>query len=122
MAVILVWLWTYHEQDFQRAFSKSGRIDVDPACKWLVHAAVDAAVRALTLYISESEMTAGVPRMADASPTANPEIAAEVVFSVGLASSCVVSKALATGCCRENATVRQAAIMCNTDDLFQHTS
>ncbi|CAB9500235.1 expressed unknown protein [Seminavis robusta] len=54
IAVILVWLWKNHEADFQRAFTKSGRIDVDPTCKWLVHAATDASVRALKHFISES--------------------------------------------------------------------
>ena len=106
IAVILVWLWNYHEDDFQRAFAKSGRIDVDPTCKWLVHAAVDASVRALTLYITESGMTGGVPRKSDALP----DSPSESTFSVGLASAFVASKALTTETCRDNGTVSSTAV------------
>jgi hypothetical protein len=48
-ATILVWLWAKHEISFQKAFEKSGRIDVDPDCKWLIQAAVDASIRQLSL-------------------------------------------------------------------------
>lgn len=54
VATILVWLWANHEETFQQAFDKSGRIDVEPGCKWLIQAAVDTAVRALSLDIAES--------------------------------------------------------------------
>ncbi len=47
-AVILLWLWRNQEGCFQRAFAKSGRIDVDPECKWFVNAAVNKAVTALS--------------------------------------------------------------------------
>ncbi len=47
-AVILLWLWRNQEGCFQRAFAKSGRIDVDPECKWFVSAAVNKAVTALS--------------------------------------------------------------------------
>jgi len=46
-AIVLIWLWVQHKEIFQRAFAKSGRIDVDPECKWLIQAAVDTATRAL---------------------------------------------------------------------------
>lgn len=54
VAIILVWLWVQHKDSFQRAFAKSGRIDVDPECKWLIQAAVDAASRALMLELTEA--------------------------------------------------------------------
>jgi hypothetical protein len=47
-AVILLWLWRNQESSFQRAFAKSGRIDVDPECKWFVNTAVNKAVSALS--------------------------------------------------------------------------
>jgi hypothetical protein len=47
-AVILLWLWRNQEGCFQRAFAKSGRIDVDPECKWFVNAAVNKAVTAIS--------------------------------------------------------------------------
>jgi len=47
-AVILLWLWRNQEGCFQRAFAKSGRIDVDPECKWFVNAAIHKAVTALS--------------------------------------------------------------------------
>jgi hypothetical protein len=47
-AVILLWLWRNQEVCFQKAFAKSGRIDVDPECKWFVNAAVNKAVTALS--------------------------------------------------------------------------
>jgi len=47
-AVILLWLWRNQEGCFQRAFAKSGRIDVDPECKWFINAAVNKAVTALS--------------------------------------------------------------------------
>jgi hypothetical protein len=46
-------LWAQNKTSFQRAFAKSGRIDVDPECKWLIHTAVDASVRALMLDIAD---------------------------------------------------------------------
>jgi len=54
VATCLVWLWAYNESSFQQAFEKAGRIDVDPDCKWLIQAAVDTAVRELSLEIAES--------------------------------------------------------------------
>ena len=46
-ATITTWLWANHRKSFERAFTKSGRIDVDPECKWLINAAVDLAAKAL---------------------------------------------------------------------------
>lgn len=59
IAVILVWLWAEHKESFQRAFVKSGRIDVDPECKWLIQTAVDAAVRTLMLDIADTVARGG---------------------------------------------------------------
>jgi hypothetical protein len=53
VATILLWLWKHHEDCFQKAFAKSGRIDVDPECKWIIHAAVDSSVRSLTLEAAD---------------------------------------------------------------------
>lgn len=61
VAVTLVWLWRNHEKSFQRAFSKSGRIDVDPECKWLVHAAVDKSVAALSEEVTDAASRATSP-------------------------------------------------------------
>ncbi|GAX19806.1 hypothetical protein FisN_11Lh334 [Fistulifera solaris] len=65
-AVILVWLWANHETNFQDAFKKSGRIDVDPDCKWLIQTAVDTAVRELSADITDS-ITKGETVYADIS-------------------------------------------------------
>lgn len=53
-SAILVWLWANHESNFQEAFDKSGRMDVDPECKWLVQAAIDTCFRELTKDIADS--------------------------------------------------------------------
>ncbi|GKY91428.1 hypothetical protein MPSEU_000115100 [Mayamaea pseudoterrestris] len=60
VANILVWLWANHEDCFQRAFEKSGRVDVDPECKWLIQATVDTSTRALAFeFIEQSNAGAG---------------------------------------------------------------
>jgi hypothetical protein len=59
VATILVWLWTQHEDSFQRAFGKNGRIDVDPNCKWLIQASIDASTQALTNEIADAEARGG---------------------------------------------------------------
>ena len=59
VATILVWLWTQHEDSFQQAFAKNGRIDVDPCCKWLIQAAIDASLRALTKEIADAVARGG---------------------------------------------------------------
>mmetsp|Transcript_18172 Transcript_18172/g.25999 ORF Transcript_18172/g.25999 Transcript_18172/m.25999 type:complete len:547 (+) Transcript_18172:1131-2771(+) len=46
-ASIAIWLWVQHKECFQRAFAKSGRIDVDPECKWLINSAVEVSTSAL---------------------------------------------------------------------------
>eukprot|EP00980_Cylindrotheca_fusiformis_P002610 scaffold618_cov130-Cylindrotheca_fusiformis.AAC.14 len=53
VALILLWLWRHHEDCFQKTFAKSGRIDVDPECKWLINAAVDRSVLALSQEIGK---------------------------------------------------------------------
>ncbi|KAG7367399.1 hypothetical protein IV203_030070 [Nitzschia inconspicua] len=59
-AVIMIWLWRNNEDFFQRAFAKSGRIDVDPDCKWFVDAAVNKAVSALSEQITQ-ELSSRAP-------------------------------------------------------------
>lgn len=53
-AVILLWLWRNQEGCFQRAFAKSGRIDVDSECKWFVNTAINKAVTALSNEVTGS--------------------------------------------------------------------
>lgn len=76
VATILVWLWAKHEDCFQSAFDKSGRFDVEPACKWLIQAAVDVAVRALTLDIAES-MARGEGPFAEAASALRKKVDAQ---------------------------------------------
>jgi hypothetical protein len=61
VATILLWMWKHHEQCFQRAFSKSGRIDVEPECKWLIAAAVDRAASALAHALENSSARSNTP-------------------------------------------------------------
>lgn len=109
-ASILVWLWAQHERNFQRTFEKSGRIDVDPDCKWLIQAAVDTAVRELTLEIADAVARGEGPfaeisaaRKAQLSPktTAPPSEAekANVTKRVDIHTASTVSRALATELC-----------------------
>lgn len=51
VAAITGWLWAEHKDCFQAAFAKSGRIDVDPECKWLIHTTVEVSVRAMQMKI-----------------------------------------------------------------------
>lgn len=59
VAIILVWLWMEHKDTFRRAFAKSGRIDVDPECKWLIHAAVDTVSRAIISELIDASQNSG---------------------------------------------------------------
>jgi len=60
VASILTWLWALYSDSFEKAFAKSGRIDVDPECKWLIRAAVDTSIRAIMSEIVENGMLAGL--------------------------------------------------------------
>ena len=42
-SVIITWLWANYQSTFKAVFANSGRIDVDPDCKWLIKAAVEKA-------------------------------------------------------------------------------
>ena len=104
-AVILVWLWNYHEEDFQNAFAKSGRIDVDPTCKWLVHAAVDIAARALTEHIRESRAVAAFK----ASKSDNAQLSStENTHHAESSAATVVCRALTTLPCKSSEVVSTA--------------
>jgi len=46
-AVINTWIWANHNKLFEKTFAKRGRIDVDPHCKWIIHAAIEVATRSL---------------------------------------------------------------------------
>lgn len=61
VATILLWLWKFHEESFQRAFSKSGRIDVEPECKWLLSAAVNKAIVAVGLAMEDPSSRTTTP-------------------------------------------------------------
>jgi hypothetical protein len=60
VAVVMLWLWRNNESCFQRAFAKSGRIDVDSECKWFVDVAVNKAVSALSDQLSEESLSRSV--------------------------------------------------------------
>eukprot|EP00934_Nitzschia_sp_Nitz4_P000090 Nitzschia sp. Nitz4//scaffold80_size88189//35047//40827//NITZ4_005086-RA/size88189-processed-gene-0.72-mRNA-1//-1//CDS//3329558627//90//frame0 len=61
VACINLTLWRHHDGCFQKAFAKSGRIDVDPDCKWLISAAVDHAVHALSDALDSANFKSGSP-------------------------------------------------------------
>lgn len=109
-ANILVWLWAQHEQNFQQAFEKSGRIDVDPDCKWLIQAAVDTSVRELTLEIADA-VARGEGPFADALATRKGHSSSKNLSAVSesertnaskrveIHTASTVSKALMTNLC-----------------------
>jgi len=43
VSIVTIWLWSHHQSTFTKAFAKSGRLDVDPNCQWLIKAAVEKA-------------------------------------------------------------------------------
>jgi len=105
---ILVWLWANHQENFQEAFEKSGRIDVDPECKWLIQAAVDTSFRELTVDIADS-MARGQGPFADASASrkalasqkqagvlSNETARNAVSTKLDIHTACIVSQALMT--------------------------
>lgn len=93
---MVVWLWNHHEDDFQTAFSKSGRVDVDPTCKWLTQAAVDVSVRALGRYIVDSGIIAGTGKGEKA--MAGTEDSHERTMNLDTIIATRVSKALTMEC------------------------
>lgn len=111
VAIVLVWLWVQHKDSFQRAFAKSGRIDVDPECKWLIQAAVDAASRALMLELAEAIQNGGPlasamlsARSKGGSGSAKPvggelEKQATASVTVDVRVALIVSEALMTELC-----------------------
>lgn len=108
VALILLWLWKHHEDCFQKTFAKSGRIDVDPECKWLINAAVDRSVAALSQELSKP----GSPLNAALTLAKSKGGAAQKVVQGGdversqgkttkvdLLSAAIVSKSLLAGTC-----------------------
>jgi len=106
VSVILVWLWNYHEDEFQVAFTKSGRIDVDPTCKWLVQAAVDASIRALTAHICKKGMVAVIKNDSSAK-SAVPQ----TDVNVDLVAASVIGKALTTVSQKSSEVVREVTCL-----------
>ena len=92
---ILVWLWSNHEIAFRDAFEKSGRIDVDPDCKWLINAAVDTSIRELTSEIAQERATNKGPFSAP-SGTTNDASNPGSSFRLDVHTANIVSKALMT--------------------------
>jgi len=101
-----VWLWNYHEDEFQVAFTKSGRIDVDPTCKWLVQAAVDASIRALTAHICKKGMVAVIKNDSSAK-SAVPQ----TDVNVDLVAASVIGKALTTVSQKSSEVVREVTCL-----------
>lgn len=91
----MIWLWVQHKESFQRAFAKSGRIDVDPECKWLIQAAVDAAIRALAAELSLMAQKAQVTVTAEGREKGAQDSVAKAELQV----ASTVSKALMTEMC-----------------------
>ena len=42
VAIIVTWIWSNYRSLFENAFEHTGRIDVDPRCKWIVKAAIES--------------------------------------------------------------------------------
>jgi len=92
---ILVWLWSNHEIAFRDAFEKSGRIDVDPDCKWLIHAAVDTSIRELTSEIAQERATSKGPYAAPSGTSSDANNPGSS-FRLDVHTANIVSKALMT--------------------------
>ena len=106
IASILLWLWKHHEDCFQKAFAKSGRIDVDPECKWLINAAVERAVLSLSQDIakpgSHLSLALTVPKNKGGSsnkapPGSDSERVQAKNTKLDLLASSIVSKSLMEG-------------------------
>jgi hypothetical protein len=107
VATILLWLWKAHDDCFQRAFAKSGRIDVEPECKWLMSAAVDKAISSLGQAMDDPTSRTTTPLaialMAIKSKTSNQKGSQDkdsgnfVTASLDLLVVSAISKGLNTG-------------------------
>lgn len=94
-SVVSIWLWSNHENNFQQAFTKSGRVDVDRECKMLVHHSLIIATKALSREIEESIATrTGVFAEAATARNFTDTERAFVMKSVELNTALTVSKAL----------------------------
>lgn len=105
-ATILLWMWKHHEPCFQRAFAKSGRIDVEPECKWLMSAATEKSARSLLQALedttSRSSSPLAIALMAFKSkspvfPKANQESDRVVTATLDLLIVSTISKGLTAG-------------------------
>jgi hypothetical protein len=130
VAVILLWLWQNQEDSFQRAFSKSGRIDVDPECKWFVTAAVDKAVSALAAEVTELSSRSNKPLAAALLAHKNKSSIGQKggeadSFSatstrIDLLAAAIVSKALNSGLIIDEEMVRRRMLFANYCFSFFH--
>lgn len=109
VSAIMIWLWMQHKSSFQRAFAKSGRIDVDPECKWLIQAAIEAATRALASEKSLSRSVfpgSGLGRVKNGTgskPDSDKNSTSSTKLELQVAS--VVSRALMTEVCIDEEVV-----------------
>ena len=119
VGAILLWLWRHHEDCFQKAFAKSGRIDVDPECKWLINAAVERAVLVLSQEIatpgSHLSSSLAVPKTKGGSSSkslqgSESERSQAKNTKVDLLTLSIVSKSLAEGMAVDEQMVR---VICN---------
>ena len=127
MAVILHWLWENQESSFQRAFSKMGRVDEDPECKWLVQAALDKAVEALSKEVADAATRATSPLAVallahknknngnQKGPALNPaESLKATTTRLDLLAASIVSRALNVGfVINEEVVSREGSWMCH---------
>lgn len=52
-ASIATWLWAEHKDCFHQAVTKSGRINVDPDCKWLIHISIEKSIFTLATSLCD---------------------------------------------------------------------
>lgn len=114
-AVVLIWLWNNHEQDFQRAFATSDRVDFDATCKWLVHSALDTSVQALKQYME------GLTGMAGGSSNSRLEGLSEASMPSDIATVLVASRALTAESCIDEQTVSVAVAPFDADFQYSET-
>jgi len=108
--VINIWLWANHKDVFKNAFAQSGRIDVDPQCKWLIHATLDVVTRELCNGSIDILKLASRPGQ-DLSTAQSNQVAIQCGIAV------LVSQKLMRGLCVNE---EMDHIIPNFDRLVQH--
>lgn len=103
----MTWLWALYSNSFEKAFAKSGRIDVDPECKWLIRAAVDASIRAIMSEIAENGATP--KHNSSGGDVSAASSVASTLISDGRVAA-IVSEALTKEVCIDSELVRNVKI------------